>query len=62
MVEVIQGNVCERLYLQKQGSHEVFVNNCQLLKQHQINGLRFLYMQFKKVILYYLKSVKIKYY
>lgn len=48
MVEVIQGNVCERLYLQKQGLYEVFVNNCQLLKQHQINGLRFLYMQFKK--------------
>ncbi|XP_045448650.1 uncharacterized protein LOC123657109 [Melitaea cinxia] len=48
MVEVIQGNVCERLYLQKQGSHEVFLNNCQLLKQHQINGLRCLYMQFKK--------------
>ncbi|CAH2106709.1 unnamed protein product [Euphydryas editha] len=48
MIEVIQTNICERLYLQKEGTNEIFVNNCQVLKQHQINGLRFLYTQFKK--------------
>ncbi|XP_050345783.1 uncharacterized protein LOC126770447 isoform X2 [Nymphalis io] len=48
MVEIIQKNVLECLYLLKEGTNEVFVNNCQLLKQHQINGLRFLFMIFKK--------------
>ncbi|XP_047529336.1 uncharacterized protein LOC125065643 isoform X2 [Vanessa atalanta] len=47
MVETIQMNV-ECLYLLKEGQNEVYVNNCQLLKQHQINGLRFLFMLFKK--------------
>ncbi|XP_064071847.1 serine protease HtrA-like isoform X2 [Vanessa tameamea] len=47
MVETIQMRV-ECLYLLKEGQNEIYVNNCQLLKQHQINGLRFLFMLFKK--------------
>ncbi|XP_046959828.1 uncharacterized protein LOC124529929 [Vanessa cardui] len=47
MAETIQRND-ERLYLLKEGQNEIYVNNCQNLKQHQINGLRFLFMLFKR--------------
>ena len=49
MIGVKQNIVNECLYLQREEKNEVFLNDCQLLKQHQIDGLRFLFLQFKKV-------------
>nr|CBH09258.1 HM00021 [Heliconius melpomene]CBH09262.1 HM00021 [Heliconius melpomene] len=48
MIGVKQNVISECLYLQKEENNKVFLNDCQLLKQHQIDGLRFLFLQFKK--------------
>lgn len=39
----------EPLYLDKENKNYIYINDCQNLKQYQIDGLRFLYRQFKKV-------------
>ncbi|XP_061377176.1 uncharacterized protein LOC116773986 [Danaus plexippus] len=38
----------EPLYLDKENKNYIYINDCQNLKQYQIDGLRFLYRQFKK--------------
>lgn len=48
MIGVKKNVVSECLYLQKEEKNKVLINDCQLLKQHQIDGLRFLFLQFKK--------------
>lgn len=49
MIEVNQNVNCERLYLQREDKNDIFLDNCHIIKQHQIEGLRFLFKQFKKV-------------
>ncbi|CAH0719605.1 unnamed protein product, partial [Brenthis ino] len=48
MIEINQNVKCERLYLQREDKNDIFLDNCQIIKQHQIEGLRFLFKQFKK--------------